>query len=57
MQKTSCNEPENTFYSAKRFVGRRVDEVNEESKEVSYSVEKSGSSVKLKCPIWISSFP
>ena len=43
--------PENTFYSAKRFVGRRVDEVNEESKEVSYSVEKSGSSVKLKCPI------
>jgi len=43
--------PENTFYSAKRFVGRRVDEVNEESKEVSYSVEKTGSSVKLKCPI------
>ncbi len=43
--------PENTFYSAKRFVGRRVDEVNEESKEVSYGVEKSGSSVKLKCPI------
>jgi len=40
--------PENTFYSAKRFVGRRVDEVNEESKEVSYSVEKSGSSVILK---------
>ena len=32
--------PENTFYSAKRFVGRRVDEVNEESKEVSYAVEK-----------------
>ncbi|KGG13742.1 MULTISPECIES: molecular chaperone DnaK [Prochlorococcus] len=43
--------PENTFYSSKRFVGRRVDEVNEESKEVSYSVEKSGSNVKLKCPI------
>ncbi len=43
--------PENTFYSAKRFVGRRVDEVNEESKEVSYGVEKAGSSVKLRCPI------
>ncbi len=43
--------PENTFYSAKRFVGRRVDEVNEESKEVSYGVEKSGSKLKLKCPI------
>ncbi len=43
--------PENTFYSAKRFVGRRVDEVNEESKEVSYGVEKSGSKLKLKCPV------
>ena len=43
--------PENTFYSAKRFVGRRVDEVNEESKEVSYGVEKAGSNVKLKCPV------
>ncbi|WP_320663584.1 molecular chaperone DnaK [Prochlorococcus sp. MIT 1223] len=43
--------PENTFYSSKRFVGRRVDEVNEESKEVSYGVEKAGSNVKLKCPI------
>ena len=35
--------PENTFYSSKRFVGRRVDEVNDESKEVSYGIEKSGS--------------
>jgi len=43
--------PENTFYSAKRFVGRRVDEVSQESKEVSYAIEKSGSSVKLKCPV------
>ncbi len=43
--------PENTFYSAKRFVGRRVDEVNEESKEVSYGIEKAGSNVKLKCPV------
>jgi len=43
--------PENTFYSSKRFVGRRVDEVNEESQEVSYGIEKAGSNVKLKCPI------
>jgi len=43
--------PENTFYSSKRFVGRRVDEVSEESKDVSYGVEKAGSNVKLKCPI------
>ncbi|MFN9546998.1 MAG: molecular chaperone DnaK [Cyanobacteriota bacterium] len=43
--------PENTFYSVKRFIGRRVDEVNEESKEVSYSVEKAGANVKLKAPV------
>ncbi|MFM8275693.1 MAG: molecular chaperone DnaK [Cyanobium sp.] len=43
--------PENTFYSVKRFIGRRVDEVNEESKEVSYGIEQSGSSVKLRCPV------
>jgi molecular chaperone DnaK len=43
--------PENTFYSVKRFIGRRVDEVNEESKEVSYGVEQSGSSLKLRCPV------
>ena len=43
--------PENTFYSAKRFIGRRVDEVNEESKEVSYTVEKAGSNLKIKCPV------
>ncbi|MBD2424146.1 molecular chaperone DnaK [Cyanobium sp. FACHB-13342] len=43
--------PENTFYSVKRFIGRRVDEVNEESKEVSYGVEKVGANVKVKCPV------
>jgi molecular chaperone DnaK len=35
----------------KRFIGRRVDEVNEESKEVSYGVEKVGANVKVKCPV------
>ena len=43
--------PENTFYSVKRFIGRRVDEVTEESKEVSYGVEKVGANVKVKCPV------
>jgi molecular chaperone DnaK len=43
--------PENTFYSVKRFIGRRVEEVNEESKEVSYGVEKVGANVKVKCPV------
>jgi molecular chaperone DnaK len=43
--------PENTFYSVKRFIGRRVDEVNEESREVSYTVEKAGANVKIKSPV------
>ena len=43
--------PANTFYSVKRFIGRRVDEVSDEQKEVSYGVEKSGSNVKVKCPV------
>lgn len=44
--------PQNTFYSVKRFVGRRYDEVNKETSEVSYEVVKdSNGSVKIKCPI------
>jgi molecular chaperone DnaK len=43
--------PENTFYSVKRFIGRRVDEVTEESKEVSYTVEKAGANVKIKSSV------
>jgi molecular chaperone DnaK len=41
----------NSCVSVKRFIGRRVDEVNAESKEVSYSVEKAGANVKVKCPV------
>jgi len=43
--------PENTFYSVKRFVGRRPDEVKEESKEVAYSVESQDNKVLLNCPV------
>ena len=40
--------PENTFGSVKRFIGRRTDEVETESKEVPYNVESVGSKVKIK---------
>ena len=44
--------PLNTFYSVKRFVGRRYDEVSKETSEVSYEVVKdSNGSVKIKCPV------
>lgn len=42
--------PENTFYSVKRFIGRKADEIEEETKEVSYGVTRSGDNVKLECP-------
>lgn len=42
--------PENTFYSVKRFIGRRVDEVTHETTEVSYKVLNVSGNVKLDCP-------
>jgi len=42
--------PENTFYSVKRFIGRRFDEVTNEATEVSYKVLNVSNNVKLDCP-------
>jgi molecular chaperone DnaK len=41
--------PENTFYSVKRFIGRRYDEVTTELTEVSYGVLNINGNVKLDC--------
>jgi molecular chaperone DnaK len=44
--------PENTFYSVKRFIGRRFEEVTHEATEVSYKVLRdSNGNVKLDCPV------
>ncbi len=40
---------ENTFYSVKRFIGRRFDEVTHEATEVSYKVLNVGGNVKIDC--------
>jgi chaperone protein DnaK len=42
--------PENTFYSVKRFIGRRIDEVAHETTEVSYKVLNVSGNVKLDSP-------
>jgi molecular chaperone DnaK len=43
--------PENTFYSVKRFIGRQANEVSDESKQVSYIVKSDGNNnIKLECP-------
>jgi molecular chaperone DnaK len=43
--------PVNTFYSVKRFIGRKHDEITNEATEVAYDVIRDGSgNVKLNCP-------
>jgi molecular chaperone DnaK len=42
--------PENTFYSVKRFIGRRFDEVTHEATEVSYKVLNVNGNVKINSP-------
>lgn len=43
--------PDNTFYSVKRFIGRKAFEVSEELKQVSYIVKTDGNgNIKLECP-------
>jgi len=43
--------PDNTFYSVKRFIGRKFEEITHEATEVSYKVLRDGNNnVKLDCP-------
>lgn len=43
--------PENTFYSVKRFIGRKYHEITHEATEVSYKVvADANGNVKLDCP-------
>ncbi|NCR71033.1 MAG: molecular chaperone DnaK [Microcystis aeruginosa LG13-12] len=43
--------PQNTFYSVKRFIGRKFNEVSKEATEVSYKALQDGNgNVKLDCP-------
>jgi molecular chaperone DnaK len=42
-RRQAITNPENTVYSVKRFMGRRHDEVNEETKRVPYKVIRGGS--------------
>nr|YP_009393557.1 Hsp70-type chaperone [Bostrychia simpliciuscula]ARW62119.1 Hsp70-type chaperone [Bostrychia simpliciuscula] len=49
--------PENTFYSVKRFIGRKYDEIKNETKQLSYTVKTdNNTNVKLDCPALSKSF-
>ncbi|TAD77784.1 MAG: molecular chaperone DnaK [Oscillatoriales cyanobacterium] len=40
---------ENTFYSVKRFIGRRFEEITYETTEVAYNVENASGNVRIDC--------
>jgi molecular chaperone DnaK len=43
--------PDNTFYSVKRFIGRKAEEVADELRQVSYIVKNDTTgNIKLECP-------
>jgi molecular chaperone DnaK len=42
--------PENTFFSVKRFIGSKINEIDEESKELPYKIfSDTKSNIKIKC--------
>jgi chaperone protein DnaK len=49
-KRQSVVNAENTFFSVKRFIGCKADEISEESKELPYTVIKdSNGNIKIKC--------
>ena len=49
--------PENTFYSVKRFIGRKYDEISNDIDQLSYVVKTDNQiNVKLNCPALSKSF-
>jgi molecular chaperone DnaK len=42
--------PENTFYSVKRFIGRPATEISNELRQTPYKIEDFEGKIRLKCP-------
>merc|ERR1712048_632856 len=43
--------PENTFFSVKRFIGSKETEITSDAKQLPYKIKKdSNENIKIKCP-------
>jgi molecular chaperone DnaK len=49
-KRQSVVNPENTFYSVKRFIGCNFDEIKSETDRISYSVINDNGKIKIHCP-------
>lgn len=50
-KRQSVLNPENTFFSVKRFIGSKEGEISDESKKLPYKVGKDqNNNIKIKCP-------
>jgi molecular chaperone DnaK len=50
-RRQSVMNPQNTFYSIKRYIGRQYSELNPASKRVPYTIRKDEyGNIKIKCP-------
>ena len=50
-KRQSVVNPENTFYSVKRFIGRKTTEINEQLPKVSYKISQKRDIIKIDCPL------
>ena len=50
-KRQSVVNPENTFYSVKRFIGRKSSELTEELRAVSYKISQETDIIKIACPL------
>ena len=49
-KRQSVVNPENTFYSVKRFIGRKSSQLTEELRAVSYKISHETDIIKIACP-------
>lgn len=50
-KRQSVVNPDNTFYSVKRFIGCKYDEIKDETNRISYKVKnEDGGKIKIYCP-------